>query len=75
MTLAIKPDAVSNIEPLNGLAQIGLRGLDQEVVRVGQQRVGMNPHAKAGRQLAEQMDKGVKVSLGLKDPSPLEPLR
>jgi hypothetical protein len=32
----------------------------------------MNPHPEAGRQLAKHPDKAVKISLGLKNPPPLE---
>ena len=47
--LAIEPHAVRNVEPLNGLAKVGLRCLDQQMVMIRHQSVAVNQESKPGR--------------------------
>ena len=46
LPLDIEIDGVTDIDPLNGLAQVGLGGLHQQVVVVGHQAVSVNSYRK-----------------------------
>jgi hypothetical protein len=51
LILAIEPNAVGDIEPLDRSAEIGLWGLNLEMVMVGHQYIAVNPHPETFRQL------------------------
>jgi len=71
--LAIEPHAVRNVEPLNGLAEVGLWRLDQQMVMIRHQSVAVNQESKPGRQLRQQLQKMARVSQGPKDRASLDP--
>src|ERR1700730_10055171 len=62
--LAIEPHAVRNVEPLNGLAEVGLRCLDQQMVMIRHQSLTVNHEPKPGRQLRQQLEKMARVFTG-----------
>src|SRR5258708_15271278 len=71
--LAIEPNAVGNVEPLNGLAEVGLRCLDQQMVMIRHQSVAVNQKPKPARQLRKQLQKMARVSRRPKDRASLDP--
>jgi hypothetical protein len=71
--LAIKPHAVRNVEPLNGLAEVGLRYLDQQMVMIRHQSVAVNQEPKPARQLRKQLQKMARISRRPKDRASLDP--
>jgi hypothetical protein len=62
-----------NIEPLNGLAEVGLRCLDQQMVMIRHQNVAVNQEPKPGRQLRQQLQKMAGVGRRSKDRASVDP--
>ena len=52
--LPVKPDAVTDVEPLDGSAQIGLRQFDHEVIMIVHQDRSVQPQGEAADQLVQQ---------------------
>ena len=52
---AIEPDAVTDIEPLHGPAQVGFRRFDQLMKMIVHQHEGMNADTEALGGLGEQL--------------------
>src|SRR5258708_18304596 len=71
--LAIEPHAVRNVEPLNGLAEVGLWRLDQQMVMIRHQSVAVNQEPKASRQLRKQLQKMARVRRRPKNRAALDP--
>src|SRR3954447_280413 len=71
--LAIEPHTIRNVEPLNSLAEVGLRCLDQQMVMIRHQSVAVNQEPKPGRQLRQKLQKAARVSHRLKDRASLDP--
>ena len=51
---AIKPHPIADVEPMHRPAQVGLRCLQQQVVMVVHQHVGVHPDPKTFAQFAQQ---------------------
>src|SRR5258707_5496249 len=53
----VEPSTIGDIQPLNGLTKIGLRGLDLQMVVVTHQHIGMNPQTEPSRKNTQQVEK------------------
>ena len=63
----VEPSAIGDIQPLNGLTQIGPGGLDLQMVMVTHQHIGMNLNSEAGGKNAQQVEKMQVRALAGKD--------
>jgi len=53
----VEPRTIGDIQPLHGLTEISLRGLDLQMVMVTHQHIGMNLKSEPGRKNAQQAEK------------------
>ena len=53
----VEPRTIGDIQPLHGLTEISLRGLDLQMVMATHQHIGMNLKSEPGRKNAQQVEK------------------
>jgi hypothetical protein len=64
--LPIKPNAIADVEPLDGLTEIEPLGLDEEVVVIVHQDIGVDLHLEPSGQFSESPHKVFPINIRAK---------
>ena len=67
---AIEPDGITDIEPLHGLAEVGRRRFQQQMVMVAHEHVSVEYHSKAVDHFIEQFAEMLAIPVITKNGSP-----
>ena len=67
----VEPDALTDVQPLDRPAQVGLGRFQQQMIMVGHEHIGVDANPKPFRQGGQQLDEPMAVTVVAKNVSPL----